>query len=325
MSDSADSEAGWSPTPDPHALAFDLDRALSAMVLVHARVPETALTAGALGTERAGNGACIGDDGLILTIGYLITEAEQVWLSSSDGQTVQGYVVGSDQESGFGLVRAVQPLDVSTLSLGDSDPVVAGDPVIVAGHGGRDQAINAKVTTRGEFAGYWEYVLDEAIFTFPAHPNWGGSGAIGMQGELLGIGSLLVQQVTPSGESASANMIVPIDLLKPVFDDLCHYGRRSSPARPWMGMLVQDVGDRLVVGSTYPECPADEAGLKPGDTVIAVAGEEQTGLAQMFRKVWSLGPAGTEIPLTMMRDGQPFETVLHSIDRNARLISGRLH
>jgi S1-C subfamily serine protease len=325
MSDSADSEAGWSQTPDPHALAFDLDRALSAMVLVHARVPETALTAGALGTERAGNGACIGDDGLILTIGYLITEAEQVWLSSGEGQTVQGYVVGSDQESGFGLVRAVQPLDVSALSLGDSDSVVAGDPVIVAGHGGRDQAINAKVTTRSEFAGYWEYVLDEAIFTFPAHPNWGGSGAIGMQGQLLGIGSLLVQQVTPSGESASANMIVPIDLLKPVFDDLCEYGRRNSPPRPWMGMLVQDVGDRLVVGSTYPGCPADEAGLEPGDIVIAVEGEKQTGLAQMFRKIWSLGPAGTEIPLTMMREGQPFETVLHSIDRNARLISGRLH
>lgn len=325
MSDSADSEAGWNPTPDPRALAFDLDRALSAMVLVHTRVPESALTAVALGTERAGNGACIGDGGLILTIGYLVTEAEQVWLTSSEGQTAQGYVVGYDQESGFGLVRAVQPLDVPALLLGDSDSVVAGDSIIVAGHGGREHAINAKVTTKGEFAGYWEYVLDEAIFTFPAHPNWGGTGAIGMQGELLGIGSLLVQQITPSGESASANMIVPIDLLKPVFDDLSNYGRRNAPARPWMGMLVQDVGDRLVVGSTYPGCPADEAGLNPGDIVLAVAGEKLTGLAKMFRKVWSLGPAGTNIPLTIRREGKTFEVVLHSIDRNARLISGKLH
>ncbi len=325
MSDSTDSEPGWNPTPDPRALAFDLDQALSALVLVHSRVPETALTAGALGTERAGNGVCIGDDGLILTIGYLVTEAEQVWLTSGEGQTAQGYVVGYDQETGFGLVRAAQPLEVPFLALGDSDSVVPGDSMIVAGHGGRDQAINAKVTTRGEFAGYWEYVLDEAIFTFPAHPNWGGTGAIGMQGELLGIGSLLVQQITQSGESASANMIVPIDLLKPVFDDLCNYGRRNTPARPWMGMLVQDVGDRLVVGSTYPGCPADKAGLKPGDIIVAVAGEEQSGLAQMFRKVWSLGPAGTEIPLTMVREGQAFEAVLHSIDRNARLISGKLH
>ncbi len=325
MSDTPDSEAGWNPTPDPRALAFDLDRALSALVLVHSRVPETALTAGALGTERAGNGVSIGNDGLILTIGYLITEAEQVWLTSSEGQTSQGYVVGYDQETGFGLVRAVQPLEIPSLSLGDSDSVLPGDSMIVAGHGGRDQAINAKVTTKSEFAGYWEYVLDEAIFTFPAHPNWGGTGAIGMQGELLGIGSLLVQQVTPSGESASANLIVPIDLLKPIFDDLCNYGRRSTEPRPWMGMLVQDVGDRLVVGSTYPGCPADEAGLKPGDVIAAVAGEKQTGLAQMFRKVWSLGPAGTEIPLSMMREGQAFEVVLRSIDRNLRLISGKLH
>ncbi len=325
MSDTPDSEAGWNPTPDPRALAFDLDRALSALVLVHSRVPETALTAGALGTERAGNGVSIGNDGLILTIGYLITEAEQVWLTSSEGQTSQGYVVGYDQETGFGLVRAVQPLEIPSLSLGDSDSVLPGDSMIVAGHGGRDQAINAKVTTKSEFAGYWEYVLDEAIFTFPAHPNWGGTGAIGMQGELLGIGSLLVQQVTPSGESASANLIVPIDLLKPIFDDLCNYGRRSTEPRPWMGMLVQDVGDRLVVGSTYPGCPADEAGLNPGDVIVAVAGEKQTGLAQMFRKVWSLGPAGTEIPLSMMREGQAFEVVLRSIDRNLRLISGKLH
>jgi S1-C subfamily serine protease len=325
MSDSTDSEAGWNPTPDPRALAFDLDRALSAVVLVHSRVPESALTASALGTERAGNGVCIGKDGLVLTIGYLVTEAEQLWLTSNEGQTAQGYVVGYDQESGFGLVRAVQPLEVPFLPLGNSDSVVPGDTVLIAGHGGRDQAINAKVTTKGEFAGYWEYVLDEAIFTFPAHPNWGGTGVIGMQGELLGIGSLLVQQVTPSGESASANMIVPINLLKPVFDDLCNFSRRNSPARPWMGMLVQDVGDRLVVGSTYPGCPADEAGLKSGDTIAAVAGEEPTGLAQMFRKVWSLGPAGVKVPLKVVREGQAFEVVLHSIDRNARLISGKLH
>ena len=325
MSDTPESDASWNPTPDPRALAFDLDRALSALVLLHSRVPETALTAAGLGTERAGNGVCIGDDGLILTIGYLVTEAEQVWLASSEGQTVQGYVVGYDQETGFGLVRTVQPLDVPFLSLGDSESVLPGDSMIVAGHGGRDQAINAKVTTKSEFAGYWEYVLDEAIFTFPAHPNWGGAGAIGMQGELLGIGSLLVQQVTPSGESASANMIVPIDLLKPIFDDLCSYGRRNSAPRPWMGMLVQDAGDRLVVGSTYPGGPAAEAGLEPGDVIVAVAGEQPSELAQMFRKVWSLGPAGTDIPLTLVREGQTFEAVLHSIDRNARLISGKLH
>ncbi len=183
-----------------------------------------------------------------------------------------------------------------------------GDDVIVAGHGGIDSAINAKVSTKREFAGYWEYVLDEAIFTVPAHPNWGGAGLIGPHGELLGIGSLLVQQVTPSGQSAGANMIVPIDPLKPILDDLRMYGRRNDPPRPWMGMLVQDMGEQLVVGSTYAGCPAEDAGLKSGDVILAVDGEPLHDLAKMFRKVWSLGPAGIDVPLTVSREGRKFET-----------------
>ncbi len=261
----------------------------------------------------------------MLTIGYLITEAEQVWLTNAENRTLQAYVVGYDQETGFGLVQSVQSLDSPALEFGESESVKPGDAVIVAGYGGHEHAIKARVTTKREFAGYWEYVLDEAIFTIPAHPNWGGTGAIGRRGELLGIGSLLVQQVTPSGESASANMIVPIDLLKPILGDLRHYGRRNTPPRPWMGMLVQDVGDHLVVGSTYPGCPADEAGLKSGDIILAVGNDRVNDLAKMFRKVWSLGPAGTAIPLTLLRGGKTFEAVLKSIDRNARLISGKLH
>lgn len=325
MSDSTQSGKSQAIVPDPAALPFDLDRALSTLVLVQSRVPDSALTAAGLGTERAGNGVVIRGDGLILTIGYLITEAEHVWLTSMDGRTTQGYVVGYDQETGFGLIQTIEPLDLPALELGDSDAVAPGHSVIVAGYGGRDHAVNAKVTTKREFAGYWEYVLDEAIFTAPAHPNWGGAGAIGMQGELLGIGSLLVQQVTAPGESVSANMIVPIDLLKPIVDDLRNYGRRNAPARPWMGMLVQDVGDHLVVSSIYPACPADRAGVKPGDVILEVDGERVSELAKMFRKVWSLGPAGTEIPLTLARDGRTFEAVLESIDRNARMVAGKLH
>jgi S1-C subfamily serine protease len=325
MSDSTDDDLGWDIKPNPDGLSFDLHRVLSALVLVHTRIPQDALTADGLGTERAGNGVCIGRDGLILTIGYLITEAEQVWLTSTDDRTVQGYVVGYDQESGLGLVQAIQPLETPALDFGDSAAVRPGDFVILAGHGGLDHAINARVASKREFAGYWEYVLDEAIFTTPAHPNWGGTGLIGMQGELLGIGSLLVQQVTPSGQSAGANMIVPIDLLKPILDDLRSYGRRNRPARPWMGMLVQDLGEQLVVGSTYPGCPADEGGLRPGDVILSVKGDPVDELANMFRKVWSLGPAGTEIPLTVVRDGQQFDTVIRSIDRNDRLMLGKLH
>lgn len=325
MSDSSETASGWKLQPEPSELLFDIDRLFSSLVLVHTRIPENALTAEGLGTERAGNGVCISDEGLILTIGYLITEADQVWLTSHDGRTVQGYVVGYDQPTGFGLVQCIEPLGISGLSFGDSSAVMPGDDVIVAGHGGIDAVINAKVSTKREFAGYWEYVLDEAIFTIPSHPNWGGTGLIGAHGELLGIGSLLVQQVTPSGQSAGANMIVPIDLLKPILEDLSTYGRRNEPARPWMGMLVQDLGEQLVVGNTYSGCPAEEAGLKPGDVILAVAAEPVHELTKLFRKVWSLGPAGTDIPMTAARDGQRFDTVLHSIDRNDRLISGKLH
>ncbi|MCY4284323.1 MAG: S1C family serine protease [Thiotrichales bacterium] len=304
---------------------LDVDAMLSSLVSVRSEVPEDALTASVLGTERMGNGVVIGDPGLVLTIGYLVTEAQTLWITDHQGLAVPGHVLGYDQESGFGLVQALQPLPAPAMDLGVSAACDVGDPIVLAGHGGGDALVTGRIIAKREFAGYWEYVLDEALFTAPAHPNWGGAALVGSDGRLLGVGSLLVQTVSSSGEKGGANMIVPIDLLKPILEDMKLYGRPNRPARPWLGVLVQDVGSHLVVASTYDGCPAERAGIETGDRIVEVAGESIDGLAELFRRVWEIGPAGSDVPLTIVRDGEPRPVVLESIDRNARLKHGAVH
>ena len=304
---------------------FDIDAMVSSLVSVRSEIPENALTASVLGTERMGNGVVIGDRGLVLTIGYLVTEAQTLWITDRGGAAVPGHVLGYDQESGFGLVQALQPLSAPAMELGVSAECGVGDPIVVAGHGGDDALVTGRIIAKREFAGYWEYVLDEALFTAPAHPNWGGAALVGADGRLLGVGSLLVQTVSSSGEKGGANMIVPIDLLKPILEDMKLYGRPNRPPRPWLGFLVQDIGSHLVVASVYDGCPADRAGVQVGDLIVEVAGESIDGLAELFRKVWDIGPAGSEIPLTIVRDGEPRPVVLDSVDRDARLKHGAVH
>ncbi len=325
MSEPSDPELESPVRPNPEEYAFDLDTALGAVVSLRSQIPEDALTAGVLGTERAGHGVVIADDGLIVTIGYLITEAETLWITTGKGVTVPGHVVGYDQETGLGLVQALQPMDVPHMALGHSGTLQVTDEVIVAGHGGRDYAIKAVVIAKREFAGYWEYVLDEALFTAPAHPNWGGAALIGKDGNLLGIGSLLVQQITESGEQSGANMIVPIDILSPILDDLRMYGKRNEPARPWLGFLVQEVSRHLVVSGVYDDCPAHSAGLQVGDVIVEVDGEPVSGLARLFRRIWQTGDAGVAIPLTIVRNRESMTITVQSTDRDACLKSASIH
>ncbi len=178
--------------PDPDDYPFDLDRALRAVVGLRSHVPADAFTAGTLGTERTGNGVVIREDGLVLTIGYLITEAEQVWLITHDGRAVPGHALAFDPTSGFGLVLALGKLGLPALELGDSEGLEVGAEAIMAAGGGRHHAIETRVVGRQEFAGYWEYLLENAIFTAPAHPFWSGSALIGKDGRLMGTGSLIL-------------------------------------------------------------------------------------------------------------------------------------
>ncbi|SFG93667.1 S1C family serine protease [Methylobacterium gossipiicola] len=303
---------------------FDLAQALTAIVALSTRVPDEAFSAETLGTERAGNGVVIGDDGLVLTIGYLVMEADTVWLTTHDGRSVPGHVVGYDAVTGFGLVQALGPLNLPALPLGRSGPVRVGDRAIVAGVGGRQRSVAVEIVARQEFAGYWEYVLDEALFTAPAHPQWGGAALIGAGGELLGIGSLQLQQGTAEGPR-TINMIVPIDLLPPILDDLVTRGRADRPPRPWLGLYASDGDDAVVIMGLADDGPAEAADLRPGDVVTAVAGEPVADLAGFFRQVWALGEAGVRVPLTIRRDGQTIKLAVTSANRERFLVSPPLH
>jgi S1-C subfamily serine protease len=309
--------------PRPEDYGYDLERALSAVVGLHSIIPGDAFTADILGVERAGNGVLI-DDGLVLTIGYLITEAETVWLHYGDGRVAAGHALGLDQETGFGLVQALDRLDLPALPLGSSSAVEIGERVVVGGAGGRTRSLAARIAAKQEFAGYWEYVLDEAIFTYPAHPNWGGTGLISPKGELIGIGSLQVERQR-EGRDEHLNMIVPIDLLKPILNDLRKFGRVDKPVRPWLGVYSTEIEDKIVIVGIAHKGPAARAELKTGDVVLSVAGERVSSLAAFYRKVWSLGEAGVEVPLTLYREGVTFDVAVNSSDRAKFLKAPRLH
>ena len=325
MSEPSDPELESPERPNPEDYTFDLDATLACVVSLRSQVPEDALTASVLGTERAGHGVIIADDGLVVTIGYLITEAESLWITTNAGVTVPGHVVGYDQETGFGLVQALQPMGSPAMVLGDSSALQVSDELITAGHGGLDHAIRTIVIAKREFAGYWEYVLDEALFTTPPHPSWGGAALISGHGELLGIGSLLVQQIGEDGQQSGANMIIPINLLKPILDDLRMYGKRNAAARPWVGFLVQEVSHHLVVSGIYDECPAEIAGLHVGDIIREVEGEPVSGLAELFRRIWQTGEAGVDISLTIVRNRESMTVTVHSTDRDNCLKSANIH
>jgi S1-C subfamily serine protease len=307
--------AGSAVQPKPEDYDFELDQALSATVGIKSIVPDDAFTAATLGTERHGNGVLIRSDGLVLTIGYLVTEAETVWITYSGGKVVPGHVLAYDQETGFGLVQALAHLDLPTLPLGSSSKAEVGDDVVIAGAGGRQHSLAARIIAKQEFAGYWEYVLDEAIFTSPAHPNWGGTALIGRAGDLIGIGSLQIQQASSNRRQSDVNMVVPIDLLKPIMQDLLTIGRPNKPARPWLGIYATEVGNSVAILGLATGGPAQEADVKAGDIVLRVAGTPVKDLANLFRQVWALGEAGVEVPLLVNREGETFELNVTSADR----------
>src|SRR6185295_13135164 len=310
--------------PKPEDTQFDLARILDSVVLVRVEVPPDAYTANTLGTERAGNGVVIREDGLVLTIGYLITEATQIWLATNRGAVVAGYPLAYDRATGFGLIQPLGKLDVPFVKHGLAADVKVGDSAFVIGHGGRAHSVKTRIVAKREFAGYWEYVLDEALFTAPAHPKWGGTALIDAQGNLIGIGSLLVQEDV-KGEVIHVNMFVPIDLLAPILDSMLTTGRSQHPPTPWLGMSTQDPDGKLVVARLSPAGPAHRAGIHEGDMVLGVGQQRVHGLAEFFRTVRQLGPAGVEVPLMIARGGDVLHITVKSADREDFLKKPNLH
>jgi S1-C subfamily serine protease len=310
--------------PDPTDYKFDLERALRSVVALRAGVPADAFTAGTLGIERTGSGVVI-RDGLVLTIGYLITEAEEIWLSTADGRAVPGHALAVDAETGLGLVQALGRLNIPPLELQDIAEIGTGATAVLASAGGRAHAIETQVVAREPFAGYWEYMIEDALFTAPAHPLWSGGALISQAGKLLGIGSLILQQRDDKGHRLDTNMVVPAAHLRPVLDDLLTYGRVNRPARPWLGIYAVDNDDTVVVESLSKGGPAAQAGLRKGDQILAVAGEEITGLADLWSRVWACGGAGSAVPLRISRNRSAMEIRVVSADRASFLKAPRLH
>jgi len=304
---------------------LQIEPTLDAIVTISAQVPAEAMTAEVLGTERRGHGIAIHADGLVLTIGYLIAEAAMLWITARDGRTVPAYTVGYDYETGFGLVRGMQPLDLPAVRLGESALIEAGDKLVVAGFGSRSQVVRARVIATGEFAGHWEYIINDAVYTAPAHRNWAGAGLFGNDGLLYGVGSLLVQHLDSEGNAGDANMHVPVDLLKPIIGELRELGTRRAPARPWLGLFVHESENGFAIDGMYRSGPAAAAGLQSGDVILAVSGTTPATLADLFRCIWQQGPAGTPIPLTIQRDMETLDIAVPSADRRLLMRPATLH
>jgi S1-C subfamily serine protease len=288
---------------------------LRSIVSVRATIPDDAFTATTLGTLREGSGVAIAD-GLVLTIGYLITEAEEVWLTTNEGRVLPGHALAYDQETGFGLVQPLGRLDVPALEFGDAALAKPGDPVVFAD--GAGQFVEANIVAMQEFAGYWEYLLEEAIFLAPAHPSWGGAALIDARGKLLGIGSLRLE-MTDDGEDAEVNMVVPINLLPPILDDLLSRGRSAKLPRPWLGVYSAESDGKVIIMSVAAGGPAARAGLRKGDIITDVRDGEVSGLADFYRKVWDCGAAGAEVPVRIVRNGRDAWMRVKSADRGSFL------
>lgn len=292
------------------------ESARRSIVSLRAQVPDEAFTAETLGTVREGSGVVIDENGLVLTIGYLITEAEEVWLTTHDEQVVPAHVVGYDQQSGFGLVQAMGPLDLPALRLGSSAASRLGD--IATTIDGQGREVLTEIVAKQEFAGYWEYLLDEAIFTAPFHPSWGGAALVDADNRLIGLGSLRLQMLQV-GKTVDINMFVPIDLLAPIIDDMIAAGRPRRESRPWLGVYSAEQSNEVVVMSVAGGGPAEQAGIQRGDIISEFDGDEVLGLGDFYRKLWRKTPAGSEFSMRIVRDGRENWVRVKTADRDAFL------
>ena len=294
-----------------------------ALVTVRCHIAEAALTASVLGAEREGHGVVVSDKGLVLTVGYIVTEAESIWIVDKSGNAVAGHLLGYDQISGLGLVQILGALNTPNIKIGRSEELAVGQKMLLAGVGGRKSALDVTICELAPFAGYWEYLLDKAIFTEPAHPDWGGTALVGADNKLYGIGSLILQ---PENKSDSArNMVIPIDLYSEIIDDLLAHGQRNTAPRPWIGWYIQNTGNGPVVLGTVDSAPAEKAGIEDGDIVVAVNSVRVHSITETYKAIWSAGQAGVKIDLAIRRDGELRVVAVSSVDRADMLWRAPIH
>ena len=305
----ARSAAGTDATGTNPAVLF------RSVIKVETRAVPDARSLASLGATREGTGIVIGADGLIVTIGYLIVEADDVKIVDSRGRTLPARVIGYDHATGLGLIKSIVPIDASAVVLGESGRVAERDTVLIVNHEGAGDATVARVVSKRSFTGNWEYQLDDAIFTSPPTLNWSGAALLDKDLKLVGVGSLIVREARGDDTPLPGNMFVPIDALKPILADLVQNGRRSGPARPWLGVAADEVSGRLVVSRVSPDGPADLAGLRAGDIILSVGSDGVRTQEEFYHKVWGRGAAGTDIPLRVLQGVDIKDLNVHSIDR----------
>jgi S1-C subfamily serine protease len=293
---------------------------LKAIVKIRAVIPEGARTAAILGTEREGHGILFDSRGYIVTTGYLIIESESIEVTGPDGKKTRATFTGYDHATGFGVLQAETPLGVEPLKLGSAAELMEGAPVLVAGHGGLESAMGARVIARREFAGYWEYILENAIYTAPAYAKFAGAALIDSDGRLLGVGSLFTPLAIPGAGVLPCNVFIPIDLLQPILQDLIMVGHPTKPARPWLGINAEETHGRVFITRVTEGGPAEGAGLKTDDLVLKVNGKPVKGLADFYRTVWAAGSAGVNVTLSILEGVAAKEVTVHTGDRNKFLM-----
>jgi serine protease Do len=301
------------------AQAPAIDDLLSGVVQIKTFINPDGRSVANLGRERSGSGIVIDSEGLVLTIGYLMLEAHAAEIVTNDGRTIPANVLGYDHESGFGLLRAIQPPKVRPLPLGKSADVAKGDRVLIASYGGANMVAPVIVVGKREFAGSWEYLLDEAIFTSPPHPAWSGAALINRDGRVVGVGSLILRDAGGEGEALPGNMFVPIDRLSPILAELIADRPLPDPPRPWLGVNTDEVGGRLLVSRVTPDSPAEKAGIRRGDIVLGIDGEPAKSLADLYRKVWAKGSAGVTVALDVLQDHEKRRIEIKSMNRRDHL------
>ena len=288
---------------------------LHSVTAIRTEVPSQAHTASYLGSEREGSAVVIDNNGTVLTIGYLLLESNRIWIRNQNSEWVAADFVGYDFESGFGLARAREPLNLTPMELGDSSSLSEGEEVCVVAYGDEEPPVRTNVVGRQEFAGYWEYLIENAIFTSPAHPKWSGAPLVGTDGRIKGIGSLLLDEIAEQTTQSQGNMFVPTELLLPILDDLLSKGRAPRPPRPWLGIFAADTQKGPALIHVSPEGPADHSGLQPEDVILRVDKNPIEDVADLYRRIWGVGEAGSLIPLTIMRDTVGVELKIKSSSR----------
>ena len=301
---------GAAPEADRRA-----EEMLSAVVRVKMKAIDGARSNASLGATREGSGVVINEDGYIVTIGYVVMEASAIEVVTQDNRVVPARLAAYDHASGFGLLRALAPLNVTPMKLGQSAELQQREPVMVLPAGGREAASVAYVVSKRRFTGSWEYLLESAIFTSPPTMQWAGAALVNKEGLLVGIGSLLVRETAEPGTALPGNMFVPIDELKPILPDLIAKGRRAEPPRPWLGVATEELQGRLFVTRVSPESPADKAGMRAGDIVLGVGGQPVRNHVEFYERVWARGAAGASVPLRVLQGAEMKDITVRSIDR----------